>query len=266
MPTDESAVRIAVGPHALAGTVVAPRRQMPGVLFIHGWGGSQLQYLTRARQVASLGCVCLTFDLSGHVATRSQWTTVSRDQNLRDVLAAYDVLAARPEVDRDAIAVVGSSYGGYLGAILTRDRPVRWLAMRAPALYYDDGWSLPKLQLHRDFDLVGYRRRRIAVAENRALRACAAFRGDVLLVESEHDEIVPAPVLQSYREACADAHTLGHERLLGADHGLTAPEHQETYTRLLVSWFGERLSTARAAVAPAPPAVTAAPEVAPTTG
>jgi dienelactone hydrolase len=266
MTTVEEFVRVDVGSHALAATVVAPRRRVPGVLFVHGWGGSQLQYLTRARQVAALGCVCLTFDLSGHEATRSQWTTVSRETNLRDVIAAFDLLASRPEVDDDAMAVVGSSYGGYLGAILTVDRPVRWLAMRAPALYYDDGWALPKLQLHRDFDLVSYRRRRIATIENRALRACAAFRGDVLLVESERDEIVPHPVAQSYREACARSRSLVHEVIHEADHGLTSRAHQDAYTSLLVRWFAEQLAVGRAGVEATPSADRAPPEVPPKTG
>src|SRR3712207_7596311 len=47
--------------------------------------------------------------------------------------SAYDALAGRPGVDADAIAVVGSSYGAYLAAVLTSLRPVRWLGLRAPA-------------------------------------------------------------------------------------------------------------------------------------
>ena len=48
---------------------------------------------------------------------------------------------------------VGSSYGGYLAAILTTLRPVRWLALRVPALYQDEGWDVPKKQLHKVSDL-----------------------------------------------------------------------------------------------------------------
>ena len=86
----------------IAGTLVAPRTLIPGVLFVHGWGGSQQQYVARARTLAALGCVCLTFDLRGHVQTLSQHETVSREDNLRDVFAAYDVLAAHPKRRHDA--------------------------------------------------------------------------------------------------------------------------------------------------------------------
>src|SRR6266536_809062 len=112
---DES-VEIAVDVEHIQGTLlvpVLPGPAIPGMLFVHGWGGSQEQYLARAREIAALGCVCLTFDLRGHAKTQPQHETVSRGDNLRDVLAAYDVLAGHRGVDAAAIAVVGSSYGGY---------------------------------------------------------------------------------------------------------------------------------------------------------
>jgi len=134
MPTREDKVEIRVDTEPIQGTLVTPGTRIPGVLFVHGWGGSQEQYLARAREIAALGCVCLAFDLRGHAGTQRQRETVSRESNLRDALAAYDLLAAHAQVDRSAIAVVGSSYGGYLGAILTTLRAVKWLALRAPAM------------------------------------------------------------------------------------------------------------------------------------
>lgn len=265
--TIDDRVEIAVGQQAIAGTFVVPAVTVPGILFIHGWGGSQQQYLARAREIATLGCVCLTFNLRGHVETQPLFETVSRETNLADVLAAYDTLAARRHVDGHAIAVVGSSYGGYLGAILTTQRPVKWLALRAPALYVDSGWALPKLQLRQRQDLATYRSSLVSAEGNRALAACQAFRGDVLLIESEHDSLVPQTVLSSYREACAHAHSLTYRCIAAADHGLTREADQRNYTRLLVAWLKEMLfgarreSPAAATAAPAEPA--SVPESAP---
>jgi pimeloyl-ACP methyl ester carboxylesterase len=245
MSTRDHHVDIAVAGQHIAATLVSPATSIPGVLFVHGWGGSQQQYVARAREIAALGCIGLTFDLRGHARTDSQQETVSRQDNLDDVLAAYDELVNHPSVDPESIAVVGSSYGGYLAAILTERRPVRWLALRVPALYKDAGWELPKKQLHKDPDLPAYRRRRIRSQDNRALRACAGFRGDVLIIESENDDTVPHTVIENYREACASAHSLTYRVITGADHGLSEEPAQRAYTTVLVNWLTEMVLGAR---------------------
>ncbi|CAG2134895.1 alpha/beta hydrolase family protein [Cupriavidus numazuensis] len=246
MATHEDLIEIHSEGGSIAGTLIAPGTKLPGVLFVHGWGGSQEQYLARARKVAGLGCVCLTFDLTGHAGTRAQYETVSRMRNLADVVAAYDVLARHAEVDRNAIAVVGSSYGGYLAAVLTSMRHVRWLGLRAPALYMDEGWEHPKRQLHREQDLVNYRRSIVPPDTNRALRACTAFEGDVLVIESENDQIVPHAAVTSYVDACVRANSMTYRVIKGADHGIVDEEHQRAYSSLLVNWLREMVTGARA--------------------
>jgi uncharacterized protein len=246
MTADRQAIRIPVERGYLDGTVVTPATTIPGVLFVHGWGGDQAQYMERARQAAALGCVCLTFDLTGHARTKEEQDTVTRETNLGDVLAAYDTLAAHPLVDETSIAVIGSSYGGYLASIVTSMRPVRWLGLRVPALYLDDGWNIPKRALHKEHDLVAYRKRIVAASENRALRAAADFGGDVLLVESEHDQIVPHTVLASYLQAFLHAHSLTYRVIDGADHGLSDEGSQRAYSALVINWLAEMIGGRRA--------------------
>ena len=239
MTTRQEPVYIRVGDEHILGTLITPGTLMPGVLFVHGWGGDQHQYVRRAGELAALGCVCMTFDLRGHAETQSQFETVSREENMRDVLAAYDFLAAQRNVDSDSIAVVGSSYGGYLGALLTALRPVKWLALRVPALYKDSEWRVPKLQLRREQALEKYRLQSVTPDESNALRVCREFTGDVLIVESEHDTVIPRQVIVNYREACIHAKSLTYRLMEGADHGLANEAWHNAYTVLLVSWFNE---------------------------
>ncbi len=213
-------------------------------MLVHGWDGSQEQYLARAHEIAALGCICLTFDLRGHARDKAQRDTVTRDDNLTDMVAAYDVLVGHPAVDNDAIFVAGSSYGGYLAAVMSALRPVRWLALRAPALYKDEDWMVPKYQLNK-VELAAYRATAVTAEHNRALAASAAFRGDVLLVESEHDAIVPHPVVENYLSAFKQANSMTYRVIKEADHSLSQKAWSQSYTTLLVNWVDEMVRGAR---------------------
>lgn len=245
MSTRANTIDIPVDGDHIAGTLVGPDTLVPGVLLVHGWDGSQEQHIARAHEIATLGCICLTFDLRGHVRHQGLRDTVTREDNLQDLLAAYDLLVGHPAVDPAAIAIVGSSYGGYLAAVATTLRKVRWLALRVPALYKDEDWLVPKSRLNREA-LAAYRRSAVPPEGNRALSACARFRGGVLVVESEHDPIVPRETVQSYVAAFTKPASLTYRMIAGADHGLSQKSWRQAYTALLVDWIGEMLLSARA--------------------
>jgi uncharacterized protein len=245
METRTESLEILVDNDSIAATLLAPATTIPGILFAHGWGGSQSQDLARARDAAGLGCLCLTFDLRGHARYELQRESVTREANLRDLLAAYDFLVRLRGVDPASIALIGASYGAYLAAIAASMRPVRWLALRAPAIYKDEGWELPKRQLNADPDLMAYRQRKLRAEENRVLRACSTFTGDVLTVESEHDDRVPHQTTANYIAAFSKAHSLTSRVIKGADHGLSEEACQKAYTTVLTNWLTEMVIGAR---------------------
>jgi pimeloyl-ACP methyl ester carboxylesterase len=235
---------IAVADQHIEATLVVPATLVPGVLFVHGWGVDRETYLNRAREIAALGCICLLFDMRGHAATVEQRDEVTREDNLEDAVAAYDRLAAHPLVDPAAIAVIGSSYGGYLAAVLTGVRPVRWLGMRVPALYKDEDWLVPKQEL-RDHGLEAFRQGPVSADENRALGACAAFEGDVLLVKSGQDEVIPDPVIGNYLAALGRVRSLTYRVIPDADHSLSEEPWQQAYASMLLAWANEMVIAAR---------------------
>lgn len=241
---DRDRIALAVNDQTVVGTLLRPEVPVPGFLFIHGWGGDQEEDLGHAEELARLGCICLTFDLRGHAGSDADKEQVTRQDGLDDAMAAYDHLAAQPLVDRDAIGVVGTSYGGYLAMLLTARRPVRWLAMRVPALYPDKDWDTPKAKLDKAY-VRRYREQPHAAGGDRALAACAAFRGDALIVESERDEQIPREALLSMQAALRQANSLTHRIIHGATHAMRDPRHQRIYGTLLTGWIEDMVRASR---------------------
>jgi pimeloyl-ACP methyl ester carboxylesterase len=219
---------IPVGGRSLAGRMFLPTEaaaDMPGLLFVHGFKSSQQGYTRRAEAaVESLGCACLAVDLGGHGGSSGDLDRLTPLDHLADLRAAYDELARVPGVDDKRIGVCGASYGAYLSVLLAAQRAVRRLLLRAPALYDDSllrtPWARP-------------RGTRAGVDAGEVAAALRGFQGDVLVLESERDEVIPREVVSWYvnsREGVA------HEVLLGAGHALTAAEDDE-FIATIVRFF-----------------------------
>lgn len=240
----EDGVVLRVAGQRVVGTLLQPEIPVPGFLFVHGWGGDQGEDLDQAEALTRLGCVCFTFDLRGHAESEADRKRITRRDSLDDVLAAYDYLAAHPLVDRAGIGVVGTSYGGYLAALLTAQRPVRWLALRVPALYPDTEWDTPKASLDKDA-VRRYREEPQDEERDGALAACAEFRGDVLLVSSERDEQIPHEAIASYQASFRNVTSLSHRTILGATHAMREARHRRAYTRILTCWTEDMVKASR---------------------
>jgi len=77
-------IGIAVDGATLDGTMLMPAREFPGVLFVHGWGGSQVHALARAREAAGRG------------ACRREWPLMLRLDDGRLVEGTLDLAFEEP--------------------------------------------------------------------------------------------------------------------------------------------------------------------------
>lgn len=219
-------------------------RPAPAALFLHGWDADRQEMAGPMTEAAALGLACLAYDLRGHGATCDQRGTVTPRQSLDDAHAALDLLAASPGVDPEAMAVVGTSFGAWQALLLTARRPVRWLVLRVPALYPDAAWETPKESLDQAM-LRHYRRQPPTAAQDRALAAAGAFDGEVLLVWSGRDEVLPADECQAFNGAFPNAAALTVRTITGADHGLGRRQWRNEYRTLLRDWLQTSLMRLR---------------------
>jgi dienelactone hydrolase len=110
--------------------LIAPRQanDLPAVIFAHGAGGDRAELVSEASQLAELGAVALTLELTysprrakplpppGMDAVRAR-VNLEVD-SVREVRRAVDLLRSLPSVDGDRIGYVGWSAGARMGAIV----------------------------------------------------------------------------------------------------------------------------------------------------
>jgi uncharacterized protein len=191
-----------------------------GVLFVHGQGSSQNPYKHRAEvSSTSLQAICLTFNLSGHGEETAHSKEYSVAEHLEDVIAAFDALASQPGVDLGRIGVCGASYGAYLTALLVAERTVSSVILRAPSLVSDHQFPDVNLKTSYEFD---------------SLTTLAEYLGDILIIQSGRDEVIPESNILAYLNSSARAHL---EVIPEALHALKDPAWDERFIGLIVNWF-----------------------------
>lgn len=128
----------------LAGTLTIPEGEgpHPGVVLVSGSGpqnrnaevmGHKL-FLVLADYLTRQGIAVLRFDERGVGASTGSRDSLTTETLARDVEAAADLLASRPEVDRDRVGIYGHSEGGWIAPMVAnRFDEVDFLVLVAPA-------------------------------------------------------------------------------------------------------------------------------------
>ena len=188
----------------------APRA---GVIFMHGAGGSRVDFLGDASELAKEGAVALTIDspFSRSESEQVRAGSVAPDtahelmvQNVKDLLRGLDVLVEEYDVDPERLAVVGYSMGvqqaATAAALDDRVRAVVLIAGRAnPSRTPGDaGWA----RQFRSIDTVHF--------------APELAPASVLVQGGERDTIVPRAELEELYGAASEPKELrwydsGHE-------------------------------------------------------
>lgn len=120
---------------------LAPGQRPPGVLLLHGLGGTPIELGTLARALENAGCLVHCPRLAGHCGTADEL----RATTWRDWYASAESGLADLLPRCGSVVVGGLSMGALLAARLARENPdrVHGLAMLAPTFWYD-GWAIPR--------------------------------------------------------------------------------------------------------------------------
>jgi fermentation-respiration switch protein FrsA (DUF1100 family) len=179
----------------------------PLVVYFHGNYELAEQFPWSDEPYAALGCALLVVEYRGYGASEG---TPSEAHIVEDALALVDVAAAHTPIDRERVVLHGRSVGGGIAAAVARRSP-------PCALVLESALSSVMSMGRRQLALPYLVRDRLDVAD------CLArhYRGPVLIVHSETDEVIPV------REAHRNARAAGRGELVLT----TGRSHQESWLR-----------------------------------
>ena len=211
-------------------------------MVLHGWRSEKDRYPERVKDIVESGFIALLIDLPGHGQSEGDIFKLVRKDFLEGVCGAYDYLVSLPEINKDLIGVEGSSFGGYLAILLTKERPIKWLSLKNPANYPDSGKEDPQVVVSDTIDHGIWREQPMDASKNEAINALNQFKGKILLMQSEKDKIIPLQTFTNYLNSIFDKSKLTHVIIKDADHRTSVPKWENEYRRIHTEWFKQILN------------------------
>ena len=226
----------------------------PLVIMSHGFGGAHMPEDPLAGDFARAGYLTYAFDFcGGGLASKSSGDMLDMSvlTEADDLNIVLDALMARDDVDCSRICLFGRSQGGFVSAYVAAHRPqdVRTLAMYFPAfVLQDDARARARARArgdeHGQFPetetvgpwVVGRVYGEDAVSFD-IYEVIGGYRGPVLIVHGDADEIVPVSYSQRALDCYDDARLVV---LPGQGHGFREGGNPEA-ARITLEFLAETL-------------------------
>jgi len=243
----EEEVEFRVDREKLKGTIFLPEGEgpFPGVVFYHGAQSSRKNYLPICQDLANQGLAALAFDFRGCGKSSGKLEQLSLVERGIDAQEALNFLMRHPKMDRQKIGICGVSMGAPQAVLMAalkdalKDGNVCFLVLRAPAVY-NNWYEGEKFNTYKQtYEARGDWQGSIT------FRYIGYFRGDLLVVESEHDEVIPHRVVEHYLSRAKKARSRELYVIKGASHNLgdaDSPYRQE-FKRVVINWFTRTLQS-----------------------
>jgi uncharacterized protein len=213
----------------------------PAALFLRGWSpGLPRTFMEAHASICArkLGMICMAAEFRG-MGSPGDANKLTRADFLDDALAAFRALSKTEGVDTRNIFVVGESLGAYLACILSARQAVRGLVLRVPADFPNEGFAheadLSQV-IHRT---MGWRSRAHNPGDSMALDAISRFQGDVFIVASQRDSLIPMETIENYRAATRNQ--AAYVCMKNAGHALISPFKHRQFQEMLVEWLCQRI-------------------------
>lgn len=187
-----------------------PGMAVPMVLMYHGYSASKTNplYVEAARQLATRGIASLRFDFMGSGDSDGRFQDMSIETEIADGIDILRYAQSLPFVDPNRIALLGTSYGGLVAAIIAGRLPneikaqVLWcpaiISIRDARAGKAGTTDITAVLTEGTADVNGLLVGKRFLEDNRALEfetEASAYQGRTLIIWGDQDPIVPPDII-----------------------------------------------------------------------
>ena len=220
------------------GTLVKPiivRNKIPGVIFFHGMTSSEKGYVPIAERLAKKGIYAMTLSIRGHGNSEGDFKKLKVPNGVQDGLNAYDFFSKHNFIDENRIGLCCSSVGAVIVCIVSKQKKVRSLILKAPAIYTKKMMTMTYDQTMLREDIM-FKEIRNAT-DTPAMKAISQFKGSLLAILSEKDGIIPTKMQEQYLVNAKKATRKKKIVIKDADHPLTKKKWKDEFIIEMQKWF-----------------------------
>jgi uncharacterized protein len=150
MPLNEHSVHFDVQGQRLWGMLHLPveaQTAVPAVLILHGFTGQRMEphrlFVLFSRLLAEHGIASMRFDFRGSGESEGTFDEMTPSREVTDVVAAYDFLRSRAEIDSSKLGLLGLSMGGMVAALSVGQPGLTFKALSLWAPAHPTTWLGP---------------------------------------------------------------------------------------------------------------------------
>lgn len=169
----------------------------PGVLFLHGGGeSSKERYRKWQDHLCRLGISSFAFDFRGAGESEGKFSDGSLSNRLVDAQSALSFFLSENLIDKNKIAVVGSSMGAPIALRLCLEtEKIRALILVSPAAYSKEAENQP---LTDSFTKVIQRKN--SWQDSPSFQILRNYKGSVMIIYGSKDSVIPEGVKKKYKQ------------------------------------------------------------------
>lgn len=231
----EKKVEFKQGSDTIRGSIFVPKGvgPFPAVIFFHGSGGAGEMYFETAKILAEKGILGFAVNYRGAGVSSGNMEDQTIQMGIDDSRAAVDFLLSQEEVDKDSVGVCGGSFGGFVAATLSSNFDFKSIILSAPASYSPEIISTK----NRDSDDL-----RDSFKASDSYKNIAHFKGSLLIIKCELDDVLPDGMVDKYFEVASEARKKELFILKGAKHRISInPEAKKLWNEKVLEWFLQTL-------------------------